>query len=88
MKVIDELHASHAGISQLMSLVSKLCKLYVVWPEMDADLESKVKTANSISRTRNLHQLYQCRHASGQSNLGEESTLTMLAHFQEKMFLW
>jgi len=38
-KVIDELHATHPGISRMKSLA----RSYMWWPGMDEQLESKVK---------------------------------------------
>ena len=38
-KVIEELHAGHPGISRMKSLA----RSYVWWPDMDADIEAKVK---------------------------------------------
>ena len=55
IKVIDELNA---GVILVFHKMKSLAWSYVWWSGMDADLESKIKTVNSISRTRSLYQLY------------------------------
>ena len=44
-KVIDELHAAHPGISSMKSLAQS----YVWWPDMDEDLETKVKNCRQCN---------------------------------------
>ena len=47
-RVIQELHETHPGIARMKSLA----RSYVWWPNMDADLEAKVRTCTECQSSR------------------------------------
>ena len=47
-RVIEELHEGHPGISRMKSLA----RSFVWWPQLDQEIEEKVKTCNSCQNTR------------------------------------
>ena len=47
-RVIQELHETHPGIARMRSLA----RSYVWWPNMDADLEAKVRTCTEFQSSR------------------------------------
>ena len=47
-RVIQELHETHPGIARMKSLA----RSYVWWPNMDADLEAKVRTCSECQSSR------------------------------------
>ena len=47
-QVVDELHETHPGICKMKSLA----RSYVWWPNMDNDLENKVRTCNNCQINR------------------------------------
>ena len=49
-KIMQELHEGHPGVSRMKSLA----RSFVWWPQMDQELEDKVKTCESCQRTRHL----------------------------------
>ena len=46
--VVEELHETHPGICKMKSLA----RSYVWWPQMDKELESKVRTCNNCQINR------------------------------------
>ena len=49
-KVLEELHAAHPGISRMKSLA----RSYMWWPNMDAEIEAKVKDCLKCQENRKL----------------------------------
>lgn len=64
--VLNELHVheNHPGIVRMKSLA----RMHVWWPNLDIDIESKVRTC------RVHHQQHPLTHGSGRQNRGSIST--------------
>ena len=78
---IQELHETHPGIARKKSLA----RSYVWWPNMDADLEAKVRTCTECQSSRPPpppppppnHQQHRYTHGSGLRSHGHSCILIM-----------
>ena len=73
-RVLEELHAAHPGISRMKSLA----RSYMWWPNMDAEIEAKVKL--NVRKIENCHRQYLCYLGNGHPSHGHGYTSIMQDH--------
>ena len=74
--VMAYLYDGHPGICQM----KQLARSYVWWPNMDQELEQKVKECSCQLMQKSPAPKSQYIHGSGPSIHGHDYTLTMMAH--------
>ena len=79
-KVLEELHAAHYGIFRMKSLA----RSYMWWPNMDAEIEAKVKIVLNVRKIGSSHHQYLCYLGNGHPSHGHVYTSTMQDHSWER----
>ena len=83
VKVINELHSAHPGISRMKSLA----RSYVWWPGTDTDLEAKVQNCRQCQETRKLPVAVPMQSWEWPTQPWSRLHIDYAGPFQGKMFL-
>lgn len=82
-RVTEELHTSHPGIVKMKNLA----RSYMWWPNMDKDLEMKVKSCRECQAVRSFQvTISPYIHGSSQATRGLDCILIMQVHLKERCF--
>ena len=83
-KVLELLHDTHPG----MEWMKGLARSYIWWPELDAEIEGKVKSGHACQHSRNKPEVAPLNNLEWPSNRGlEASYLDYARPFMNSMFL-
>ena len=81
-KVLEELHVAHLGVCQMKALA----RCYVWWPNMDKEIEFKVKQCETCQMNQNMPASAPVHPRENTSNTWTRIQLIMLGHLWDICF--